>query len=128
MLLFSADMIREQAHGSNYLEYAYHVALLRQFYTGIDEAESSTSGGGNFSSDLDTSMNRKMKIWLDKKTYVKDSSLDESTPRSQHGNSVHGSNVWGTLKRQMETKQKLAKLNSKGSTPDLLSLNQSAHV
>lgn len=119
-------MIRDQAHGSNYLEYAYHVALLRQFYTGVDD----TMGGGNGMNDLDTSINRKMKIWMDKKSYVKDASLDISSPRSEHGSSVHGSNVWGTLKKQMETKQKLAKWNSRGSTPDLasLALIQSAHV
>lgn len=120
-------MIRDQAHGSDYLEFAYHVALLRQFYTDIDDTTPSITGGGNGASDLDTSMNRKMKIWMDKKNHVNDSSLDNSSQRSEHGSSVHGSNVWGTLKKQMETKQKLAKWN-RGSTPDLLALNQSAHV
>lgn len=120
-----ADMIRDQANGPDYLQNAYHTALLRQFFIGGDDSKLTNN---NKSNDLDSSMNRKMKLWTERRS-VADISLDESNGHHVHGSSVHGTNIWGTLQKQMETK-KLSKMNSLGSSPNLaaLSLNQSSHV
>jgi len=113
-------LTKEQAHGSNYDDYAFHVAKLRQFYTYQEEdgsnPKSKTTGPNP---DMDNSMSRKLQKSMDARKQFDTSvhSIEESA-RINH-NSVHGNNVWDTIKKQLSANQNPAALKKVNSTSAL---------
>ena len=109
-------MMGEQAHGINYTEYAYHVALLRQFVT-FDKSTSGTTKPVS-TAGMDNSMTKSMTRKLDQAMASHDkhhqttqlaatnhsTGSDDEKEKShyEHSSSVHGNNVWETIKKQFE--------------------------
>lgn len=134
-------IMNDLAHGFDYTDYFYHVALLRQFANlGLEEKKRGEKKDG-----LDNSMTRKLnkamasrsnsdrKI-MNKTAHSTNSDTDteekqETAPPDRNFSSVHGNNVWESIKKQMAAKNQQKKVSSGGmnrvsSTPDL---NNSSH-
>ena len=133
--------MNDLAHGFDYTDYFYHVALLRQFANlGLKEKKR-----GEKKDDLDNSMTRKLnkamasrssgdKKMMNKTAHAANSDTDteekqETAPPDRNFSSVHGNNVWESIKKQMAAKNQQKNVSSGGmnrvnSTPDL---NNSSH-
>lgn len=114
-------LTKEQAHRSNYDDYAFHVAKLRQFYTYQEEDGSNAKSKATAPKpDMDNSMSRKLQISMDSRKQLDASvhSIEEAAPARNH-NSVHGNNVWDTIKKQLSANQNPSTLKKVNSTSAL---------
>lgn len=88
-------LLEQLAHGIDYLQYAYHVAILRQFYT-YDEEETSHED------TLDNSLTRKLDFALKRDTKLDQSQKSEGDMAFLHSiHSVHGVNNWDMVKKKV---------------------------
>jgi len=107
-------IIDDLSKGVNYDNYAYHVAYLRQFYTVLQNEDK------NNGDELDNSISRKLKLAM---------SLRDVKARSQHPNasngssnrevvevkkpsSIHNGNVWDTISKSIQRKNKMSRRTS----------------
>mmetsp|Transcript_22692 Transcript_22692/g.25820 ORF Transcript_22692/g.25820 Transcript_22692/m.25820 type:complete len:640 (+) Transcript_22692:58-1977(+) len=111
-------IIDDISRGVNYDNYAYHVTYLRQFYTIIQDEDTSNQKNGD---ELDNTISRKLKLALasyDAKTgsHHLTMSMPSSAANShemeeakQIPSSVHNGNVWDTISKNIQRKQKLTR-------------------
>jgi len=97
-------MISELAHGKDYSQHAYHIAILRQFYT-FEEGDDNDLTPEQKPSELDNSRSRKLKSVMSKRGGVDpgdhSGGSDKNDEFNPHLHSAHGGNYWDTIKKQM---------------------------
>ena len=135
------NLMQDQAHGNNYSENAYHVALLRQFIIiDLDNQKSGNNYDVVIQKDMDNSMTRRLKKAMAKHSSKTDLNLTstnhtrtsegehakEQESKQQNSSSVHGNNVWDTIKKQM-TKNSEEKSAGMRRNRSAINLNQSNH-
>ena len=101
-------MLKEQERDNDYSDYAYHVAKLKQFYTYEDE-DVKVSHVDN-RDKIDNSMTRKLESAMNARNHqgvANTKNVNEEQARTEDGvpNSVHGNNVWESIKKQMKKSQ-----------------------
>jgi len=110
-------LTKEQSHGKNYDDYAFHVAKLRQFYTYQDEDGSNAKSKTGPS--LDDSMSRKLQESMNARKQNLDSSRHSNEDfKGISPHSVHDGKIWDTIKKQLSANQgpsTLKKVNSTGN-------------
>lgn len=132
------QMIKDHSHGQDYSEYAYHVAILRQFYTYEEESPNEPSGDqppmrkSGMVRNMDRKLNsiearRSTRNLMAEREERKDTQDDTEAAKAaeKRVTSVHGNNVWDTIKKQMiaNKQQGLPKV---ASTTNLL--NKTHHL
>jgi hypothetical protein len=112
--------LKEHEHDNNYGEYAYHVAKLKQFYTYEDDDVKSSSRANKIDK-IDNSMTRKLENAMNVRSANKSNLRDEKTGKEDAvPNSVHGNNVWESIKKQMKKSEyDKTSVNRTKSVPDL---------
>lgn len=117
----SLKLLKEQERDNDYSEYAYHVAKLKQFYT-FEEDDVKVSCVDN-KNKIDNSMTRKLESAMNARSHIDE---EKALTDEAVANSVHGNNVWESIKKQMKKSQyDKAIINRTKSVPDL---TNSSHI
>mmetsp|Transcript_11585 Transcript_11585/g.21666 ORF Transcript_11585/g.21666 Transcript_11585/m.21666 type:complete len:339 (-) Transcript_11585:6836-7852(-) len=124
-----AKMLKEQERDNDYSDYAYHVAKLKQFYTYEDDDVNVSSIGDR--DKIDNSMTRKLESAMNARNrqevvFTKNVNEEQAMKEDAVPNSVHGNNVWESIKKQMKKSQyDKTSITRTQSVPDL---TNSSHI
>ncbi len=110
-------MMDDLSHEKNYKKYAYHVAILRQFYT--FEEDDNFFDRSDKTDELDNSMSRKLNKAMLK--HGKQNLTSNSDDFNPHLHSAHGNNFWDAIKKEMNAKKDPKK------NPTTNELNMTSH-
>ena len=104
------------SHGEDYSKFAYHVALLRQFYTLLQDDIENNNNKVENSNALDNSVNRKWKIAManreekqgisKKSNQATESNFADNYEENDQGNSssIHNGNAWEIISKKLNKK------------------------